>query len=703
MLHQVGTGVLGPVYRARESDGDRPVAIKSFELDLTPEQVEIFGNALAHIVNVEVSHPAIVAPLAAGLESGTPFMAYEYVAGESLDVVLRRDARPAAALEWLALLAGAVDAAHARGLEHGALHLRDVLVSADGVCATGFGIARALEHVQLGSPVRRPYAAPELMAGRRWGPPADRFAVAALAYELLTGVRPSGNGDGVVADLPDLRPDAADPAGLQQAFRNALADEPSIRSASATAFVTAVARAIGDEASDGSPVPRGGDPMVDGAPDSLQETVAAPRGAGLLDMSLEPGELPFAAPPSEAPAGRVRAGSGDTPGDPAHVSRPDPAAGLEDRSAGSEGADNDGREVRGERAPRSQRTSRPKRRPSRRSGARRRTGPVVAVRDDVHFDPLDDPSSVEPTFKPSGYDEDVPPPPTPTSMRAMAPVVAAMAVGVLMAYLVYTGLGTPGDEAAGSASEPREASGMGVEWSEATVSPPAVPRPPETAGEPLTLFEEPIVQVGDPPAPGADPLSRTDLPPPDPPAAVADPPVASLPPSTVVPPTAAEAPPVSSGRVSVRTTPPGALVTLDGSARGAAPVSIEDVSTGVHRLRVTAPGHVPAERDITVSSGAPTTTVNIALTPLAALNAPARGATEAMRAGSLQVLSRPAGATVSVDDVVVGVTPLDVGDVTLGTRQVRIELPGYRPWVTEVDVSGSEQVRVGASLEPEAR
>ena len=629
-------------------------------------------------------------------------MAYEYVAGESLDVVLRREARPAAALEWLALLAGAVDAAHARGLEHGALHLRDVLVSAAGVCATGFGIARALEHVQLGSPVRRPYTAPELMAGRRWGPPADRFAVAALAYELLTGARPSGNSDGVVADLPDLCPDAADPAGLQQAFRNALADEPSIRSASATAFVTAVARAIGDEASDGSPVPRGGDPMVDGALDSLQATLDAPHGAGFLDVSLEPDELPFAAPESEAPAGRVRAGSGDAPGDPAPVARPDAAAELEDQSAGSEGADNDGREVRGGRAPRSQPASRPKRRPSRRTGRRRRTGPVVAVRDDVHFDPLDDPSSVEPAFKRAGYDEDVPPPPTPTSMRAMAPVVAAMAVGVLMAYLMYTALGTPADEAAGDAPE-REGSGIGVEWSEETVSPPAVPRPPETAGEPLTLFEEPIVQVGDPPEAGADPLSRTNLPPPDPPAAVADPPVASLPPSTVVPATAVEAPPVSSGRVSVRTTPPGALVTLDGSARGAAPVSIEDVSAGVHRLRVTAPGHVPDEREITVSSGAPTTTVNIALTPLAAVNAPARDATGALGAGSLQVLSRPAGATVSVDDVVVGVTPLEVGDVMLGTRQVRIELPGYRPWVTEVDVSRSEQVRVGASLEPEAR
>ena len=173
VLHQVGTGVLGPVFRARESDGDRLVAIKAFHLDLTPEQADVFGDALARVVNLDVPHPAIVKPVAAGLESGTPFLAYEYVAAESLDVSLRRDARPAAGLTWIAELAGAVDAAHARGLVHGALHLRDVLVTSGGVCATGFGVASALEHVGLGVPSRRPYTAPEVAAGRRWGPPAE--------------------------------------------------------------------------------------------------------------------------------------------------------------------------------------------------------------------------------------------------------------------------------------------------------------------------------------------------------------------------------------------------------------------------------------------------------------------------------------------------------------------------------------------------
>ncbi len=645
---------------------------------------------------MEVSHPALVAPLAAGLESGMPFMAYEYVAAESLDVALRRQARPSNVLEWIAPLAGAVDAAHARGIEHGALHPRDVLVSADGVCTTGFGIARALEHVQLGIPVRRPYAAPELMAGRRWGPPADRFAVAVLAYELLTGTRLSGNNDEAVADLRELCPDVADVAGLQQAFRNALADEPSIRSVSATAFVTALARAIGDEVTSDS-APRGVEP----APDHLDEAVDAQHGAG-SDVGREGDESAFAAPEFDVPAGHEPYGPGRAPDYPVEIAEPDAVAALEDRSAGSDGADDDGRAMRGERMPRPPRASRSAGRPQRGDGTRRRSRPVVAIRDDVHFDPLDDADAVEPPVRQAGYDDDFPPPPSSTSMRAMAPVVAAMAVGVLVAYLVSIGWGTSGDEAAGDAP-PGEVSGTGVEWSEETVAAPEAQRPPATADEPLTLAEEPIVPVGDPPR-GVDPGSDADLPPPDPPAVAAEPAVESPPRSTVVP-SGGEVPPAPSGRVSVRTTPPGALVTLDGRSHGAAPVSIEDVSAGVHRLRVTAPGHVPDEREVTVSAGASATTVNIALTPLAAVSAPVRdqAADAGAAGGSLRILSRPAGATVTVDDVMVGVTPLEMADVALGMRRVRIELPGYRPWTTEVDVSGTEPVRVGASLEPGAR
>ncbi len=595
-----------------------------------------------------MSHPAIVAPLAAGLEAGMPFMACEYIAAESLDVVLRREARPAEALEWIAALAGGVDAAHARGVVHGALHLRDVLVSPEGVCATGFGIASALEHVRLRVPVRRPYTAGEVTAGRRWGPPADRFSLAVLAYELLTGTRPSASGDEAIADLPELRPDVADPAGFQQAFRNALAVEPAIRSASATAFVQAVARAVGDEGPAGSVSTRapGREPVADDAPDHFGEASDLQHGMGLGDAGRGDGVAAFDAPESVGPAGREFPGSGHGSELPVQIALPGGVVAPAGPSAGRERSDDEEDGARDERPPRS------RRRPLRRAAAPRRAGPVVAVRDDVHFDPLDDRDVLAPAVRQATSEEDVPPPPSPTSMRTMAPMIAAVVLGMLAAYLVFTSLWTAGEETSGAAPGPAEAAGAGVEFSEETVAPPPAQGSP-SAAERLALVEEPIVSVGDPPlrgaeslpppAPAPEPLPAADAPEP---LAAADPPAPGL--------RAAGAAPQGVNPPSSAADPPAAAETPAASAGPDDP----------------APGPPPA--------GAPA-------------------------GGSLRVESRPRGAAVRVDDVVMGVTPVDIADVAPGVRRVRIELPGYRPWITEVDVSGTERIRVGASLQPEDR
>lgn len=641
----MGTGVLGPVYRARESDGDGTVAIKSFHLDLTPEQAEVFGSALAHIVNAEVRHPAIVAPLAAGLESGTPFMAYEYVAAESLDVALRREARPAEGLEWIAALADAVDAAHALGLVHGALHLRDVLVSSEGVCATGFGISSALEHVQLGFPVRRPYTAPEVMLGRRWGPPADRFSLAVMAYELLTGTRPSSSGDEAIAGLVELRPDVADPAGLQQAFRNALAEDPGIRSVSAAGFVAAIARAIGDRAQESLP-PAAPAEVDSSAAGLAEESETEPQGAQFEEGGHEDEPAAGSPPEPDAAAGVEGGPVRSVPTPPVQVPLPDAIVGLEGQDTGAGPAGDGDRGQRGSRS----RPKRAKRRPEHRSDAARRSGTVVAVREEVQWDPLDQPSAAQsPAPAPAYGDDDVPPPPSPTSMRTVAPMVAAVAVGVVVAYLVSTGLGTSSDEEVGVANPLTEGAGAGVEWSEQSVSGAGGAEPETVPPAPQTLADEPVVPVGDPPLGGGAP--------PAPPRPVdPDPPGRSLP----VPEARVESDAVESDAPAVMPDAP--------DAPAAMPVS--DIA------RPAAVGTDP----------------NVGPAPAAEVGV-----------GSLYVDSRPTGAAVSIDDVVVGVTPVEVPDVAFGARGVRIEMPGYRPWVTDVDVSGTEQVRIGARLEPEGR
>src|SRR6476469_5779139 len=197
VLHQVGVGALGPVFRTYEPTRDRLVAVKVFRLDIIPEQAQSLADELSRATEAGLFHPSIVEPIAAGVEGTLAYRAEEYVAAESLDSAIRHYA-PAPldrALPFLTQLAGAIDFARTAGVGHGALHLRDIFVTPEEARASGFGVVEALERVGLRAPVRRPYTAPERIAGAAWSTPADVFSLAAIAYELLTGRRPSGTGD----------------------------------------------------------------------------------------------------------------------------------------------------------------------------------------------------------------------------------------------------------------------------------------------------------------------------------------------------------------------------------------------------------------------------------------------------------------------------------------------------------------------------
>ena len=67
--------------------------------------------------------------------------------------------------------------------------------------------------------------------------------------------------------------------------------------------------------------------------------------------------------------------------------------------------------------------------------------------------------------------------------------------------------------------------------------------------------------------------------------------------------------------------------------------------------------------------------------------------------GSVQVISRPAGAQVILDGRLVGRTPLMIADVTPGEHSIRLELSGFQQWATTVDVKPGGAQRVAASLE----
>ena len=239
----LGTGTTGPVFQAQDPASQALVAIKLLKAGLSPDEAGGVARALASLIDDTPRHSAVVEPLDAGLDEREAYFVTAFVEGDSLEAALR-DFGPAAIEDLvprLRSLAAALDAVHAAGLVHGALHPRDILVSPDTTHLTGVGVAPILGRAAVAWPVRRPYSAPEVAAGAGATAAADQFSLAAIAFEWLFGRRITGPAVRLieVRALPGVDRDS-----LSNAFTIALAPEPDTRFESCHAFAEAVAAAV---------------------------------------------------------------------------------------------------------------------------------------------------------------------------------------------------------------------------------------------------------------------------------------------------------------------------------------------------------------------------------------------------------------------------------------------------------------------------
>jgi eukaryotic-like serine/threonine-protein kinase len=246
VLHQIGAGALGPVFRGYDPERERLVAIKLFRLELPPERVHQLVGELERLVAANLTRPGIAAPLATGIDGNTAYLVQEFITADSLDVLIRDygAAPPAEALQVAVQLAGALDFAAVVNVTHGALHPRDVLLSTNESRMTGLGVAAALERVGQTPPVRRPYTAPERIAGGPWDRRADVFSLAAILFEMLSGRRVQGTGAHAADSLTELA--GADLPALRKTFARALAEKPADRFDTALEFAAALRDAFPD-------------------------------------------------------------------------------------------------------------------------------------------------------------------------------------------------------------------------------------------------------------------------------------------------------------------------------------------------------------------------------------------------------------------------------------------------------------------------
>ena len=187
----LGRGGMGVVYLAYEPALERLVALKV--LAVYDESVQRRFLREARFA-ARVQHPHIVGIYAVGEHEGRPYIAMEYIAGETLATILLRDEPTSLGrrVQWLSELASGLAFAHRNGVVHRDVKPSNLIISRDSglLRLLDFGIARdydagATSKAIVGTPQ---YMSPEQVIGAHVDTRSDTFAFGLVAYELLTGV-----------------------------------------------------------------------------------------------------------------------------------------------------------------------------------------------------------------------------------------------------------------------------------------------------------------------------------------------------------------------------------------------------------------------------------------------------------------------------------------------------------------------------------
>lgn len=252
----VGAGAMGEVYSGRHREIENRVAIKLLRPESIYDKEFVARFRREAAVLAALRHPNIVQIFAFGVHAGLyPYFVMELLEGRTLSSYLTpvRPLGPRHAVRILVEVAKALDWSHQRGIIHRDLKPANIFLIRPELEPTpstlkvlDFGLAKALdasaislqpEHVHrtksgviLGTPG---YMAPEQRSGVTVQPATDIFALAAIAHELLTGVRIKPAGPREISGLPD-----AVEAALAEGLAERMADRPP----SALALVAALAR-----------------------------------------------------------------------------------------------------------------------------------------------------------------------------------------------------------------------------------------------------------------------------------------------------------------------------------------------------------------------------------------------------------------------------------------------------------------------------
>lgn len=261
---RIGAGGMATVFRARDESLGRPVALKVLQSDLTDDKEFRERFIRESRAASAVDHPNIIPVHAAGEDKGVLYLAMRYVAGGDLHSVVEREgALPSdRVLSLLTPVASALDAAHGAGIVHRDVKPANILIDhspgrPDHPYLSDFGLAKgSVTHHTLTNTGEfvgtAGFAAPEQLSGRPVTPQTDQYALACVAFTVLTASLPFRHGDPEVAlwaqmsspppRVTERRTDLF-PA-VDDVIARALSRDPADRYASCGEFVAELRQAL---------------------------------------------------------------------------------------------------------------------------------------------------------------------------------------------------------------------------------------------------------------------------------------------------------------------------------------------------------------------------------------------------------------------------------------------------------------------------
>jgi cyclic di-GMP phosphodiesterase len=254
LMDEIGRGGMASVHRAYHPALDRHVAIKVLP-EFFAEDADYRQRFLHEARSVaRLTHPNILKVFDFGDDGGIPYIVMELVEGGTLGDRLGEPMDLPDVLGILSPLGDALDYAHLRGVLHRDIKPSNILLRDDGApVLADFGLAKmAGTHRKLtatGAVMGTPeYMSPEQVGDGEVGPASDRYSLAVVAYEMLTGrvpFRAEAPAAVLLSHLTRPMPSTEEltdqqSAHLEEVLRRGLSKHPNDRYPTSSSFVTAL-------------------------------------------------------------------------------------------------------------------------------------------------------------------------------------------------------------------------------------------------------------------------------------------------------------------------------------------------------------------------------------------------------------------------------------------------------------------------------